>query len=485
MESGPGLGQELPKISEGNSKAVVVEVVGRKRLAEILGESVVKRFLGWLDLAGSIARAKTRPLALPYRETPSGLVWLKQTREGEFEIPLPNFAARIVAEVQHDDGAEVRRAFEIEATLHDRKQAFSVPSAEFAGMNWVSQRLGACGIVFPGFGLKDHARAAVQLLSGEVPRRTVLGHWGWRKIENEWIYLHAAGAIGANGPVDRVEVYLPDALKNFALPDPPHDPKTAIRSSLGILGIAPDRVTIPIFAAIWRAVLGSADFSLHLVGPTGAGKTELSVWAQQHFGPSFDPRNLAGTWGSTGNTIEALAFYAKDALLLIDDFAPTGGMTDVQRFHREADRVLRAQGNNAGRGRMRADGSLKPPKPPRGLIVSTGEDVPRGQSLRARLLVLEIGPKDIDFQQLTLCQADASSGLYAQALAGFAKWLAPHYEDMGQNLRRKLVQLREQGAGNASHRRTPEIAATLGFGFETFWSTPAAWEPLHRLRQAT
>ena len=64
----------------------------------------------------------------------------------------------------------------------------------------------------------------------------------------------------------------------------------------------------------------------------------------------------------------------------------------MQRYHKEADRLFRGQGNHAGRQRMRADGSLRPAKPPRGLILSTGEDVPRGQSLRARLLVLEVSP---------------------------------------------------------------------------------------------
>ena len=122
-----------------------------------------------------------------------------------------------------------------------------------------------------------------------------------------------------------------------------------------------------------------------------------------------------------GNSLEGLAFYTKDALLLIDDFAPTGTPNEVQRFHREADRVLRAQGNNAGRGRMRADSSLKPPRPPRGLIVSTGEDIPRGQSLRARLLTLELGPIDVDWSRLTMCQADASTGLYALFALGMAR----------------------------------------------------------------
>ena len=68
---------------------------------------------------------------------------------------------------------------------------------------------------------------------------------------------------------------------------------------------------------------------------------------------------------------------------------------------------------------MRGDTTLRPVKRPRGLIVSTGEDTPRGQSLRARLFVLELGPGDLDFELLSQAQADAAAGLYAQAMAGF------------------------------------------------------------------
>ena len=81
---------------------------------------------------------------------------------------------------------------------------------------------------------------------------------------------------------------------------------------------------------------------------------------------------------------------AKDALLVIDDFAPQGSSIDVARYHAAADRVFRAAGNHAGRGRLDSTAKLREPKPPRALILSTGEDIPRGQSVRARLMILEI-----------------------------------------------------------------------------------------------
>ena len=49
------------------------------------------------------------------------------------------------------------------------------------------------------------------------------------------------------------------------------------------------------------------------------------------------------------NALEALAFSAADAVLVVDDFAPTSTAGDIDRAHRDADRLLRAQGNRSGR----------------------------------------------------------------------------------------------------------------------------------------
>lgn len=337
-------------------------------------------------------------------------------------------------------------------------------------MGWATEHLGAEAIVYPGFGAKDHARAAVQFLSGTVPERSVFTHTGWRRVAGEWVYLHAGGAIGADDAVEGVEVALPGPLAQFMLPEPPSGDalKQAIRASLGFLKVAPGPSAVPLFASAWRAGLASTDFTVHVAGPTGAGKTEVAALAQQHYGADMDARHLPAAWASTGNALEGLAFQAKDALLVVDDFAPAGSTYDVQRLHREADRFLRAQGNQAGRQRMRSDATLRPAKQPRGLTLSTGEDVPRGQSLRARVLVLEMGPDDVDWHILTRCQQDAANGLYAEALAGFLSWLAPRYGEVSGGLRAKVVALREQATQSAMHRRTPEIVANLALGLRYF-----------------
>src|SRR5262249_24070742 len=149
-----------------------------------------------------------------------------------------------------------------------------------------------------------------------------------------------------------------------------------------------------------RAVFGEADFALHLAGETGALKSELAALHQQHFGATMNRLQLPGAWSSTGNALESLAFQAKDTLFVIDDFAPQGSGADVARYHAAADRVFRAAGNHAGRSRLDSTAKLREPKPPRALILSTGEDIPRGQSVRARLLILELPKGSINVSHL-------------------------------------------------------------------------------------
>ena len=56
-----------------------------------------------------------------------------------------------------------------------------------------------------------------------------------------------------------------------------------------------------------------------------------------------------------------------------------------------------------------------------------------GQSLQARVLISEV-PKDgsnaVDWNRLTACQKDAASGLYAQAMSGYIRWLASQYDEI-------------------------------------------------------
>jgi hypothetical protein len=111
---------------------------------------------------------------------------------------------------------------------------------------------------------------------------------------------------------------------------------------------------------------------------------------------------------------------------------------------------------------------MRTTKPPRALILSTGEDTPRGQSLRARMLVLEHGEGDVDWEMLTECQRDADAGLYARATSGFVSWFAAQYDEVRRRMPDEARELRDEASRAGQHRRTPVIAADLGLGLRYF-----------------
>lgn len=404
-----------------------------------------------------------------YETRPGGLylVGLRESRDGEpsySETRLTNFGARIVASTEVDDGSEVMRRLDLEATVAGRTRRCSISASEFSRMDWVVPTLGPSAVLEAGRGIKDHARAAIQSCSEPVEVQ-VYGQTGWRESEpGVWVYLHAGGAVGATGPVEGIEVDLPGALAGYELPKP--GGLNAIQASLSMLSVGPDRLTIPLLAAVYRAPLGGADMAVGIHGMTGIGKSELAALGQQHYGATLDARALPASWSSTANALEEQAFLTAEALLTVDDFCPSGSPRDVDRLHATADRLIRGAGNGAGRGRMAKDGSLRATRPSRGLILTTGEEVPRGQSLRARMMTLEVRRGDMNWESLTVAQQHAAQGTYAAAMSTYIAWLAPRVANVRALRGREIADLR--GQVTTAHRRTATGIASLAWGWQVW-----------------
>jgi hypothetical protein len=253
-------------------------------------------------------------------------------------------------------------------------------------MSWVSG-WGAQAFMYAGQLVKDHTRTAIRILSGNVSKEMIYGRLGWRKLHEEWIYLHCGGGIGRNGLVSGISVRLGEGrLSEYGLPEPPtgEQLQTAVRASLLLLKLVPASIAYPLISGIYRTPLGEIvpiDFSMFVAGFSGSQKSELTAQMQAHFGASFHRENLPANWNGTSNAIEKMAYLAKDSILTIDDFSPTGTINEVKSMHSKADRILRGAGNRSGRQRMNPDGSLRPEYYPRGLVLYSGEDIPKGHSL--------------------------------------------------------------------------------------------------------
>ncbi len=387
-------------------------------------------------------------------------------RDGQ--LVLANFTARIVGDVIVDDGVSSERVHRLEALCEDGGHAFELSSTELGRMDWILQRLGAGAILYPHRDAQRHLLAAIQTNSPRpVPEQRIYAHTGWREIAGQRVFLHAGGAIGAEGVMPELGARLPEGLGALRLPAPVSGQELvrAVRDTLSFVELGAEQVVLPLFCLPWRAVMGSADYTLALVGPTGTFKTAAAALVQQYFGADAGADSLPAGWSSTANALEILQFILKDFVVVVDDFAPTGTPADIARLHQAADRVVRGAGNRTGRSRLDRSAALRPGHPPRGSMLMTGEDVPRGASLQARMLVLQVNPGDIDRGRLTCLQGLAKNGQFAMAMAGYVKYLAGQPEvDV-----KSLVQQRiKNDVPQAGHARTPLITANLLVGLNSF-----------------
>lgn len=386
--------------------------------------------------------------------------------------PLATFTARIATQITVDDGQSPTQLWELRGNRQDGSELppIEVRANKFASLEWVSH-WGCEAVVLAGAAARDHLRAAIQLLSTNIQRRHVYAHTGWRKLGNGWSYLHAAGAMGEAGNDPAKEVRLADSMDEYHLPDAVLPPPTLIASTLRFLDVAPLEISAPLFLGIYRAALGEAcpvNFSLFLQGSTGKRKTEVAALVQAHYGPTFTGIHLPGSWESTSNALEGKAFRLKDAVFVVDDFAPRGAKTDIARMHAKADRLLRSQANGNGRDRLSGDCGFRDTYRPRGLIIATGEDIPTGGSLRGRMLILEFSSDSVDLEVLTELQGSAARGELAQALTLFIQWLAPRMDELKAILPSRQRELRGKALQIDAHSRTPDIIASLFLAAEVF-----------------
>lgn len=394
-------------------------------------------------------------------------------------IKLANFSAIVTEERQRDDGETVENATLL--TIFQPRGGritetlVEIPTDRFAGLTWITPKLGHHFVVTAGNSIRDHLRACIQTFSAhfQVQTRRVYTHSGWRKIGGELHYLHAGGAITAHGARDDLAVDLPDPRYHLSAPPAPPELREAVRATLRLVELSTAQpgigaVQLARIAAPPLAPWVRLDWGVFVVGRTGCLKTELAALAMAHYG-QFHARALPGSWESSEGALLLQAHAVKDALFEIDDFNPSGAAHDQAQLAKKADRVFRGAANAAGRERLTADIRLRKGQHPRGLVSASGEDLPPGRSLRARLWTVELDVGSIDLPTLTACQRDAAQGVYRQSLAGYLQWLAGRADDLGTKLPTRYETLRTQAPeALRAHGRIPSNLAGLTVALETF-----------------
>lgn len=446
---------------------------GVPQLGELLGAAVASRVARWLDLGAAPAEANAAPdlgaalVGTPYRLSSAGIERVRRVRADgtEDRVLICTFIARVSEQRVLDDGAERKRVYRIEGRLASGEPLppIDVPETRFATLGWT----GAWGLrvrVLPG--QAEHAVDAIKVLSADAAERTCYAHTGWRRIGTKWIFLHAAGGLGPDGPEAGVETTLPTPLQRYWLPPPPAERdagRRAVAAARRFAEIGDGAVTLPVLAAALAAPLAEvlgAGFMLWLLGPTGCWKTSLLCLVSHLYGGPFSAHDTPLGWESTANAIERLCYSAKDLPILVDDFRPPVTSREAIELEQRAQRVARAVGNGTGRARMDPTTALRPLLPPRCLPLSSGEALPSGSSTRARLLIVETARERIDRGRLTEAQREAPEW-YPRAGALWVVALARELDTLAAELPRRRDALRAALFDEVLHPQHAAQAARL------------------------
>jgi hypothetical protein len=484
------LAKQLAEASEDERLTTVHDLVTwlagqndlqRQRFRNALVNAQVISKGDWRSMLSEAKREYAKERKTSHREldhpyvVKNGCLYVPLADDGE--VLLARFTAQVVSEVTRDDGAEVFKQIRIRVTLPTGYAAeVDVPAERLhRAREWASRAVGAAAIITPMSRAEEHVASASQYLGHyEWDSETVYAYTGWRRdLSGTHRFLTASGALGAAGLDTSVTVDLgADRLNGYALPDPTMVPQeelaAAVRASLGLTRLAPPKVMAALLGAIYRAPLPlPPETSVFVVGPSGSLKTAVSAVVGQHFGRRLDAKNLAGEWKSTANSLEVTAYQLAGVVFVVDDYAPQAA-DDPRKLAAAADRLFRGAANASGRARLRPDGTLRPVKPPRAQVLSTGEDVPPGESLRARLTIAALHAGEVDISALTAAQQDAAAGVFELAMAGYVRYLAQQQDEdpkCGEVLRQQIADRRAELSRSSGHLRVPEAVAGLLTGW--------------------
>lgn len=370
------------------------------------------------DLILNNTRRKTRSLA----EVIDGqLCWNRNE--------LCSFNPRITHELSQQDGQSAARVlYTIEGNLANGEplRPLTIPADELENLQWINQ-WGARAIILAPPRERYLLPRAMKELS-QAKRETVYTFTGW----NDKSFFTASGAITPEGLDPSVRVDLGEGqMQKYSLPEPPRDPVDVMRASLDFLELAPLTVTAPLWAAMYAAPLTSR-YSLNAVmwvhGKTQSRKSTITALALTHFGKGFingrDPKPPKD-WESTYTDLEGAMFATKDLPLVIDDYTPQQTRSDSDSQRVKAQRIIKSVGNRSSRDRANANLTERPSRPPRGLVISTAEEMIIGQAINGRMIYIQVNANDVKTgAPLDQAQRLAGAGAYSQAMAAYLQWFA-------------------------------------------------------------
>jgi DNA primase catalytic core len=347
---------------------------------------------------------------------------------------LAGGTARYIQMVHVDDGEEKDLELELEIELRGGRILTTRVPSEYSNepgkvASYMKKVAGPLITIEAKQG--PYLVTAIEMLSREgIQERIEIAHTGWITTDAGLAYVTPGGVVGKLP--DGYSVALPKGLERFRVND---EGDEAFQQGLdgianGLLKAFERSITYPALAFALLPVaarwMGSHKFAMHLSGETGSLKTETSKVLMSFYGDFSDAPPLT-SWRSTVNSIEHLGFWLPDCLGMVDDYKPRiVKLWDfVELIQRYADRNDRL--------RLSRDAQLRRRQAMRWWLLSTGEDLPSGESsVLARMVNLRFPrrPQGVAYNA-DLGKAQRLAKFFPTVTARFAKWLMDNAGDAG------------------------------------------------------
>lgn len=373
-------------------------------------------------------------------------------RQGDNVKALCDFLPEPQEVVLRDDGATQRMEFVIAAT---RPDGTALPTARiegadrFGAMRWPLEVWGHWGNIYPT------VKNAPQLVLGalncagqqESRERMVYTHTGMREVGGKMAYLYNGGAIGT----DAASVELPTSLAQYRLDMPEGvSMEDAALCELSLLDAFPARIIYPMMAQAYLAPVCSVmeamqqppSYVVLVIGESNAGKSTVAGYVLAHFGRFYN-RSFPASFEDSVNSARDKLFFAKDSLMVIDDYRKGSSDSRVRNPHDlMANTIISAVADRTGRDRLNEKKDLTGARPCRCMCIMTGEDMPRlSTSRKLRVYRIDVAAGDIykeSASELEGLRITARGGYYRACMRGYIEGLLARWDGIEEELERRI-----------------------------------------------
>lgn len=353
---------------------------------------------------------------------------------------LCEFSARILEVALEADGpdAKPRPTVYVLSVCRGPDSApyrLEIPAEEWGASNWHERFIPRPGLGAYGRATREHVRRAIEAMSPKPGERLRYRRTGWVRHDGRPVYLHAGGAIDAQGDVvglraeptvERVNRFVLPSLADF-------DAKRDVGAMISLFNHEPAKVWVVCFAFALRAAMGGARNAVHITGRSGLGKSVVIGCVSQLFGPSFSARNPMLSWRAKGNTVQGMMetlACARDVFAQIDDL-----QRNPESMAR-ATALLPAHFEETGQMKGKARGGALSLRGSQGVIGSSGETLPDEPSVRNRTAMLDLDehPTPQPDEGENCLKARGDRGELARGMARFIQWWAGRYDEKREQL---------------------------------------------------